>query len=141
MGEYLRTVPEADPDSRPFWEGCRAHRLLLQRCADCGAWRFPPGRWCARCRSPRAEWRPASGRGRVYSWIVVTHPVPREVYDREVPYVVALVELEEGVRMPTNIVGLDPHAVVADMPVQVVFDDVTAEVTLPKFRPATEDGR
>lgn len=135
MGEYVRPLPEPDPDSAPFWEGCRAHRLLLQRCRDCGAWRFPPGRWCAGCRSPRSAWHDASGRGRVYSWIVVTHPVPREVYAAEVPYVVALIELEEGVRMPTNLVGCDPHAVAAAMPVEVVFDDVTPEVTLPKFRP------
>jgi uncharacterized OB-fold protein len=71
----------------------------------------------------------------VYSWIVVVHPVPKEIYATEVPYVVALVELEEGVRLPTNIVECDPASVKAEMPVEVVFEDVTPEVTLPKFRP------
>jgi uncharacterized OB-fold protein len=71
----------------------------------------------------------------VFSWIVVNHPVPKDIYGLDVPYVVALVELEEGVRMPTNIVGCDPSAIRADMPVQVAFEDVTAELTLPKFRP------
>lgn len=135
MGEHLRPLPEPDPDSAPFWEGCRAHRLLLQRCGDCMAWRFPPGPRCAGCGSPRSTWHDASGRGTVYSWIVVTHPVPREVYAAEVPYVVALIELEEGVRMPTNLVGCDPRAVTAAMAVEVIFDDVTPAVTLPRFRP------
>lgn len=136
MGSYDKPLPEADPDSQPFWEGCRAHRLMLQRCADCGAFRFPASRHCPHCRSTRAEWLPAKGEGSVFSWIVVVHPVPGDVYAAEVPYVVALVELAEGVRMATNIVGCDPHGIEARMPVEVVFDDVTPEITLPRFRPA-----
>lgn len=141
MGRYPKPLPEADADSRPFWEGCRAHRLMLQRCADCGAFRFPPSRHCAHCRSTRAAWLPATGDGRVFSWIVVVHPVPGDIYAAEVPYVVALVELAEGVRMATNIVGCDPHAIEARMPVEVVFDDVTAEITLPRFRPVARARR
>ena len=77
----------------------------------------------------------ASGRGTVFSWIVVVHPVPKEVYRDDVPYVVALVELEEGVRMPTNIIGCDPQAITADMAVEVVFDQVADDLVLPRFRP------
>ena len=78
----------------------------------------------------------ASGRGRVFSWIVVRHPVPKEVYADEVPYIVAIVALVEGVRMVGNLVGIDPDQVTADMPVVVRFDNVTDDITLPAFAPA-----
>lgn len=130
-----KPVPEADPDSAPFWAGCREEKLLLQRCAECRAFRYPPASRCAACGSAASEWVEASGRGRVFSWIVVRHPVPREVYGDEVPYVVALVALEEGPRMATNIVGCAPEAVRADMPVKVSFRQRDG-VTLPVFSPA-----
>jgi uncharacterized OB-fold protein len=130
-----KPMPVPDADSRPFWEGCREHRLKIERCADCKTARFPPARLCPHCRSSRSEWITASGRGTVFSWIVVRHPVPKDIYAGEVPYVVALVELEEGVRMPTNVVGCAPEAIRAGMPVEVVFEEVSAEITLPRFRP------
>ena len=83
------------------------------------------------------QWVRASGQGKVYSWIVVTHPVPREVYGDEVPYIVALIDLAEGTRMASNIIGCKPDDVVADMAVEVVFEDVSEDVTLAKFRPAS----
>lgn len=132
---YGKPLPEPDAASQPFWDGCRSHRLLIQRCAACGTPRFPPGPRCPACRAPEAEWIEASGRGTVFSWIVVNHPVPREAYGGEVPYAVALVELAEGVRMPTNIVGIAPAGITAGMHVEVVFDDVTPDVALPRFRP------
>ena len=134
--DYMKPLPAPDADSAPFWEACRRHELRLQRCRDCGRFRFPPHPLCPHCRSDRSEWVKSAGRGRVYSWIVVVHPVPGDVYRADVPYVVALVELTEGVRIASNIVGCDPHAVTADMPVEVIFDDVTDAVTLPRFRPA-----
>ncbi|MBM3489978.1 MAG: Zn-ribbon domain-containing OB-fold protein [Alphaproteobacteria bacterium] len=133
---YLKPLPVPDPDSEPFWQGCKRHRLLLRRCTDCGRLRYPPGPVCAHCGSRAGEWREASGRGRVYSWIVVRHPVPQEVFAAEVPYVVALIELEEGVRLASNLVGCPPEAVAADMPVAVTFEDVSETISLPKFRPA-----
>jgi uncharacterized OB-fold protein len=136
MTPYQKPLPAPDPDSQPFWEGCRAHRLLLQRCTACGRCRFPAAPFCPDCQSRESEWVAASGRGTVFSWIVVRHPVPKDVYAGDVPYVVALVELAEGVRMATNIVGCAPEAVVAGLPVEVTFEDVTAEITLPRFRPA-----
>jgi uncharacterized OB-fold protein len=78
----------------------------------------------------------SSGHGRVFSWIVVRHPVPREVYAADVPYVVALIELDEGVRIASNIVGIEPEKVTANMPVRVIFKPVTPEITLPIFEPA-----
>lgn len=136
MGDYLKPVPVPDPDSAPFWAACREHRLVLQKCTACGAVRYPPGPFCPHCRARAAEWIESAGCGRVFSWIVVTHPVPKEVYAGDVPYVVALVELDEGVRMASNVVGCTPAAVHGDMRVEVVFDDVAPGTTLPRFRPA-----
>ncbi len=131
---YGKPLPEADHDSAPYWQGCRDHVLRLQYCTACVRHQFPPGPMCQNCRKKSLTWRDASGRGTVYSWIVVTHPVPRDIYGDDVPYVVALVELAEGVRLASNIVDCPPDAVYADMPVEVIFDDVTDEITLPKFK-------
>ena len=135
---YPKPVPVLDVETRPFWEACQRGRLTLQRCTDCGHIRFPPTRFCSRCRSVKCEWIESKGHGRVFSWIVVRHPVPREVYAQEVPYVVALIELDEGVRIPSNIVDCKPEDVSAGMPVSVVFRAVTPEVTLPLFQPVTK---
>jgi uncharacterized OB-fold protein len=135
MTSYSKPLPALDPDSQPFWEGCRAHKLMLQRCGACGRHRFPAAPFCAHCQSTTASWVEASGFGSVFSWIVVRHPVPKDVYAGEVPYVVALVELAEGVRMASNIVGCQPEDVTAGMKLEIVYDDVTPEITLPKFRP------
>lgn len=132
---YPKPVPALDPESTPFWEGCRQHKLLIQRCTDCGHPRFPATSYCAHCQSGRHEWIAASGRGKIFSWIVVRHPVPGDIYAADVPYVVALVDLDEGVRMTGTIVGCTPEAVAANMPVQVGFSDVTPEITLPHFSP------
>jgi uncharacterized OB-fold protein len=135
---YPKPLPVLDVETRPFWEACQSGRLMLQRCNDCGHIRFPPTRFCSKCRSVKCEWIESKGRGRVFSWIVVRHPVPREVYALEVPYVVALIELDEGVRIPSNIVDCKPEDVSAGMPVSVVFRAVTPEVTLPLFQPVTK---
>ena len=135
MAGHPQLLPVPDSVSAPYWEGCRRRELLIQRCAACGSFRFPPAPLCPHCRSRETQWVRASGRGKVYSWIVVVHPVPREIWADKVPYVVALVELKEGVRLPTNIVECDPASVEADMPVEVVFEDVAPSVTLAKFRP------
>ncbi len=137
MNEVSKPIPVADAETAPYWDGCREGRLLIQQCADCRRRRFPPHRLCPHCHSANADWVEATGRGKVYSWIVVNHPVPKEVYREEVPYVVALIELEEGVRMVSNIVGCDPHDVAADMPVSVFFEPADGGMVLPRFRPAT----
>jgi uncharacterized OB-fold protein len=127
--------PVADHLTAPYWDGCRQHELRLQRCTACGTHRFPPGPVCTSCRSPDARWVASSGRGTVYSWIVVRHPIPAEIYAQDVPYVVALVELDEGVRVPTNIVDCPVDEVVAGMAVEVVFRDAGDDLWLPVFRP------
>jgi uncharacterized OB-fold protein len=133
---YEKPLPVLDPESAPFWEACRDHKLKIVKCGGCGYVSFPPTSFCPNCNSDRIEWVEASGKATVFSWIVVRHPVPKDVYAGDVPYVVALVTLEEGVRMSTNIVGCAPEDVTAYMPVTVQFRDVTPEITLPVFAPA-----
>jgi uncharacterized OB-fold protein len=131
----LKPIPEPDSESLPFWQACRDRRLLVQYCGDCKTPRFPPTHHCPSCRSSNSEWVESAGRGMVYSWIVIHHPVPREVYGDDVPYVVALVELDEKVRIATNIIGCDPADIRAGMPVSVAFEEVRDGVVLAKFRP------
>jgi uncharacterized OB-fold protein len=135
MTTMQRPLPVQDSLSANFWKACRNHKLSLQQCSACATAQFPPGPVCKKCRSTDLQWIESTGRGTVYSWIVVRHPVPKEIYGPEVPYVVALVDLEEGPRMPTNIVGCAPEDVTAHMKVQVVFRDLTDEVSLPQFTP------
>jgi uncharacterized OB-fold protein len=138
MTAFLKPVLVPDPVSRPFWDGCARHQLLIQQCASCGQHRHPPGPACPRCGSREARWVEASGRGRVFSWIVVRHPVPSDVYRADVPYVVALIELDEGVRLVSNIVGCDPDSITADMAVSVSFVPYGAEHVLPQFAPSLQ---
>lgn len=134
--EYLKPLPAPDHLTAPFWDGCKAHKLLLQRCKQCSTSQFPPGPLCTKCRSAELEWSEASGKAKVFSWIVVRHPIPADVYKDEVPYVVALVDLDEGPRMSTNIVDCVPESIKDGMPVEVAFKQVSDAITLPLFRPA-----
>jgi uncharacterized protein len=137
-GAYAKPLPRINSLSRPFWEGAKRHELLLQRCTACGRHRFPPSGRCPACLATEHEWVPASGRGKVWSWIRMWQSY-FPAFDAERPYVVAYVELDEGPRLMTSIVGCDPADIRCDMPVEVVFDDVTEEVTLPRFRPFPAD--
>jgi uncharacterized OB-fold protein len=133
MNDYIKPLPKPSPISRPFWEAARRHQLMLQRCAACGKFIYYPRPRCPHCFSDRLEWREVSGRGKVYSYTVVRRASSRAFADG--PYVLAIVELEEGVRMTSNIVA-PAEAVRVEMPVRVHFDDVTPEHTLVKFKPA-----
>ena len=131
--EHPIPAPTIHPDNEGFWEGVKRQELVLQRCQGCGTWSHPPRPMCPKCRSSEREWAPASGRGTVHSWVTYRdspHP------GFQAPYSVVLVELEEGVRMVSNLVDVKPEAVTIGMPVEVVFDRVTDEVLLPKFRKA-----
>lgn len=125
-------LPIADLDTQPFWDGCREGRFLVPRCRSCGELRWPPGPMCPACQAQETEWLPASGQGKIYSWVVVTHPVAEVLVD-QVPYVVGLIELAEGVRVVGNVEGCDPATVVPDMPVEIFFEDVGG-LRLPNFR-------
>lgn len=132
---FVQPLPIPDEDSAPYWDGCRVGELRLQRCTDCGAYRFPAQRLCPTCLSDASEWCLAEGTATVYSFAVVRRALGPNWSDR-VPYVVALVDLSEGPRMFTNIVDCAPENVAIGMPLAVVFDPVSDTVTLPKFRPA-----
>lgn len=131
---YAKPLPRIDEESKGFWEACRRHQLYIQRCRNCGSFRYYPRALCPRCLSDATEWLLSSGRATVYTY-TVTHQNQAHGFRDSLPYVLAYVDLEEGARMLTNIVGCDPADVEIGMPVTVVFDDVTDEVTLPKFKP------
>lgn len=130
-----KPLPSPAPESVPYWEAARQHRLTLQRCNACARFWFPPSQACPHCMAADFEWTAVSGHGKVYSFVTF-HRVYHPAFAGEVPYVVALVELEEGPRLLTNIVGVRPDAVTCEMPVKVVFDDVAETVSVPKFAPA-----
>lgn len=132
--KYAKPLPRVDEESKGFWEACQRHELYVQRCGDCAALRHYPRALCPSCLSARGEWIRCSGKGTVYTFTVTYQNLAAGFRD-ELPYVMAYVELAEGVRMLTNIVGCAPDAVRIGMPVEVAFDDVTPEVTLPKFKP------
>jgi uncharacterized OB-fold protein len=131
-----KPLPVVQPWARPYWDATREHRLVLQYCEDCNRLIHYPRIACPHCGSVRLSWREASGRGTVYSFTVVESNAP-SAFLVDMPYVVAVVELAEGVRMLTNIVDCDPHALRCDMQVKVVFEKLGDEFVLPKFRPAS----
>lgn len=132
---YQKPLPRIDEESRGYWEALARHELYVQRCRDCGVVRFPPRAVCTGCMSSATEWLRCSGRGTVYSF-TVTHQNQAPGFREDLPYVLAIVELAEGPRVMTNVVGCAPGAVRIGMAVEVVFEDVAPGVTLAKFRPA-----
>lgn len=130
-----RTVPLPRPTdlSRPHWDGCREGLLRVQRCTACGGIVFIPQPVCTHCQGESLEWVRSSGRGTLYSYTVVHRPPRPEL---EVPYTVAIVELEEGFFMLTNLVDCPRDRIRIGMPVEVSFREVSPEITLPLFRPA-----
>jgi len=129
-----KPVPRPSPESIPYWQAAREHRLELPRCNACGKHWFPPSQSCPHCLAADFAWTAVSGVGKVFSFVTY-HRVYHPAFAQDVPYVVALVELAEGPRLLTNIVGVPPEAVTCDMPVKVVFDDVEDGVAVPKFAP------
>lgn len=129
-----KPLPRPTEDSAPFWAAAHTGELHMQRCCNCSHVRFPPSVVCARCLSGKAEWIALSGRGTVFSWIVV-HQSQHPAFNSDTPYNVAIVELEEGPRLHTRIVGCSNEEIFINMPVEVVFDRVNDEVSLVTFKP------
>jgi hypothetical protein len=129
-------LPTPQPETDFYWEKARLHELWLMRCNDCQQAYFYPRAICPRCFSRRTAWVQSSGRGTLHAFAIVHRP-PTPAFQDRVPYITALVDLEDGVRLPTNLIEVepDPAQIRIGMPVEVVFDDVTRDVTLPKFRP------
>jgi uncharacterized OB-fold protein len=127
-------LPRINEESRGFWEACRRHELVLQRCRACGAFRYHARALCPSCLSSETEWVRASGRGEVYTF-TITFQNQASPFAGRLPYVLAYVLLEEGVQMLTNLVGVEPGEVAIGMPVEVAFEDLNEEIALPVFRP------
>ncbi len=131
---YAKPLPRITGLSREYWEGAKEHELRLLNCNACGKIWFPPSHRCPNCLSTDIAWKPASGRGKVWSWIVMWQRY-FPAFEPDLPYNVAYVELDEGPKLMTNLVDVASEDIRCDMPVEVVFDEVTDEISLPKFRP------
>jgi uncharacterized OB-fold protein len=129
---YEKPHPVVDPGTEPFWRAAREHRLSIPRCRSCGKHHFYPRELCPHCHSDDLEWTDVSGKGEIYTYTVARKPAG-PVYAADVPYVIAMIALDEGPRMLTNIVTDNVESVRIGARVSVSFDDVTAEITLPKF--------
>ncbi len=129
-----KALPAPTGETQPFWEGCRNHELRIQQCSACGHYQFYPRLYCTACMSEQVEWVRASGRGTVLSFTVVYRPVTK-AFAEDVPYVVALVTLEEGPQLMSNIVECDPEQVAIGIPVESVFEDWSEDMAVLKFRP------
>lgn len=136
MSDYRKPLPQPTPETQHFWDGCRDGKLLLQRCKDTGKAYFPPRPFSPYTGSREVEVFEASGKATLFSYVINHRPA--KGFEDEAPYAIAVVELEEGPRMMTNIVDCEqtPEALVLDMPLEVAFETATDDITLPKFRPA-----
>ena len=141
MAEPRKPLPHPTPETQDFWDGTKAGELRLQRCNDCKQAFFPPRPFCPACASRSVSSFRASGRGHLYSYVINHRPAPG--FEHEAPYAIAVVELDEGPRMMTSMVGVPqtPEALVLDMPVEVTFEPATEAMSVPKFRPAVGAAR
>ncbi len=135
MSDAKAWLPEPDDKNRPFFDGARAGVLRLQRCGDCGGWMFPVRKRCQHCGGAKLAWADATGRGTLYAH----GQLQREYHPRHaghLPVLLAQVDLVEGVRMNTNLVGCDPARVRVGMALQVAFEESPTGEAVPVFRPA-----
>jgi uncharacterized OB-fold protein len=135
--QYRKPLPNAANEelTKPYWEATKRHELVMQRCKRCSSYVWYPRELCTSCLGSDLEWVKMSGKGRLYSYTVIYQPAS-PVFRDDVPYVFAMIQLDEGPRMVANLIDVPLDQVQVEMPVQIVFDDVTPEVTLPKWKPA-----
>ena len=136
MNEYNKPLPRRDDVNGEFYDHCRNHELRFQRCGDCGSWRHMPRESCRNCGSLEWSWERSSGKGTIYTWTVI-HRALHPGFNNELPYAAVVIELDEGVRLVSHVVDVPVEALEVGVPVEVFFEDVTDEVTLPKFRLAS----
>ena len=128
-----KNFPQPTVETQKFWDGCRNHQLMIQQCVECGHNQFYPRIMCTQCSGRQIQWIQASGRGTVKSFTII-HRAISPAYQQEAPYVLALIQLEEGPTMMSNILQCDPHAVEIGMKVEVFFEDWSSDITVPQFR-------
>lgn len=127
--------PRPTPETEAYWQGCRNHELLIQRCVQCSEFQFYPRIICTNCASKNLEWVKAGGQGKILTYTVVRRAVS-EAYAGDVPYVVALIRLDEGPTMMSNVVQCDPETLKIGDRVEVLFEDWSKDISIPKFSPA-----
>ena len=138
MSSYTKPLPVPSKWSQPFWDGAKQHKLLLKKCTKCGTIDHPPYLYCTECWAEENEWIETSGRGKFYAFTTVMLGAPL-LFTDDIPYTIAMVDLAEGPRMLTTIVEAKPEELSIGMDVEVVFNDVTDEITLPRFRPLRKE--
>jgi uncharacterized OB-fold protein len=136
MAEYNKPLPSPEHEDKDFWFGAKRHEFLLKKCKGCGAYTWYTNPMCADCHSMDFEWVKSPGRGTVFTYNIAYRSFTPGFTEEDVPYINVLVDLEEGTRYCANLCDCKPEDVKIGMPVEIFFDDVTDEVTLPKFRPA-----
>jgi len=134
--EYKKPIPVPDEHSQPFFDGAKEHRLMVQQCSQCGAVMWPVKPRCDNCWSANITWVATSGRGTLYSFVLM-HQLFHPAFANEMPYNIAEVDLEEGLRVTSTIIGCSNAELQIGMPLIVTFEELTDEVTIPKFRPAS----
>lgn len=134
---YQKPVPVPDEASLPFFQGAREHRLMIQRCTDCGTAHWPVKSRCPVCLGAEIVWVQASGKGTLYTFSLV-HQVAHPGFASEVPYPLAEIDLREGLRVISTIVNCSHADLRIGMPLEVTFEDISDEISLPKFRPARQ---
>lgn len=134
-----RPFPEATPETQEFWDGARRHELRIQRCRACGRAYFFPRPFCPHCSSHDVEWFTASGRATLHTYVISQRPAPG--FQDWLPYVIAIVQLEEGPRMMSNVIGIEPvpENLPIDLPLEVTWEEQSDTIVLPLFRPR-QDG-
>ena len=133
MTDYNKPLPVIEKWNAPYWQAAKRHEFVAQQCRACGYVHLPPGPVCTNCLSADQGWIPLSGKGTIYSFGVY-HQLWHPGFTEEIPYNVALIELAEGPQIISQVVGCENEALSCGAPVEVTFEDVTSEITLPKFR-------
>ena len=137
--DVTKPLPAITTEAKPFWDAAAEQKLMIQRCQECNAWVWTPRPSCNECGSERVEWTQVSGKGEVYSFTVIRQVVGRaasKAFEPDIPYVIAWVDLDEGPRLITNIIGCPVENVKLGMKVSVQFEKASEKVWLPKFKPS-----
>ena len=135
MPEWNKPLPSIVGETKPYWDSCKRGELVIQKCDNCQEYQFYPRGICAHCWSNDIKWIKATGKGTVWSY-TITHQNRTLGFAHDVPYVLALVQLDEGVKMFTNIVECDPNIVTIGMAVEVIFVQANNQISVPYFKPA-----
>lgn len=135
MSTYNKPLPTPNPITEEFWKAAKRHELSIQRCRHCNEYFFPPREVCPQCMSLKLEWIRVSGKGKIFSFTLV-RVSPHPSFNADIPYTVAIIELNEGPHIMSNLIDCKIEDIRVNMPVTTVFEDVTSELSLVKFRPA-----